>query len=76
MGFLLKIAALAMFAYVVWTTAKRWMGLFGLNRPSQPPPAASGRYGRGTCLHRPQPGRSFLRRVVGRLKQDETAGPA
>ena len=39
MGFLLKIAALAMFAYVVWTTARRWLGLFGLNRTPAAPPA-------------------------------------
>jgi hypothetical protein len=41
MGFLLKIAALAMFAFVVWKTAKRWMGLFGLGqKPPEPPPPA------------------------------------
>ena len=45
MGFLLKIAALAMFAYVVWTTARRWLGLFGGGPKApparrEPPPAA------------------------------------
>jgi hypothetical protein len=38
MGFLFKIAALAMFAFVVWKTAKHWMGLFGIGQKPPPPP--------------------------------------
>jgi hypothetical protein len=55
MGFLLKIAALAMFAYVVWKTASRWMGLFGLGpKPPEPPPPS----------RREQPPQPPPRRVV------------
>jgi hypothetical protein len=38
MGFLFKIAALAMFAFVVWKTAKYWMGLLGIGQKPPAPP--------------------------------------
>jgi hypothetical protein len=38
MGFLLKIAIFAVVAYGIWTTARRWLGLFGgPPRPPAPP---------------------------------------
>ena len=38
MGFLLKIAIFAVVAYVAWTAARRWLGLFGGGpRPPAPP---------------------------------------
>jgi len=37
MGFLLKIAIFAVVAYVAWTAARRWLGLFGgVPRPPTP----------------------------------------
>ena len=39
MGFLLKIAIFAVVAYGAWTTARRWLGLFGgPPKPPAPPP--------------------------------------
>jgi hypothetical protein len=38
MGFLLKIVVFAVVVYGVWTTARRWLGLFGgLSKPPAPP---------------------------------------
>jgi hypothetical protein len=38
MGFLLKIAIFAVVVYGAWTTARRWLGLFGgLSKPPEPP---------------------------------------
>ena len=38
MAILFKIAAFALAAYVAWTTARRWLGLFGgLSKPPAPP---------------------------------------
>jgi len=36
MGFLLKIVIFGVAAYMVWTSAKRWLGL-GTNRQASPP---------------------------------------
>ena len=37
MGFLLKIAVFAVVVYGAWTTARRWLGLFGgLSKPPEP----------------------------------------
>jgi len=37
MGFLLKIAIFALVAYIAWTAARRWLGLFG-GTPRPPAP--------------------------------------
>jgi len=38
MGFLLKIVVFAVVVYGIWTTARRWLGLFGgLSKPPEPP---------------------------------------
>ena len=39
MGFLLKIAIVAVVAYGVWTTARRWLGILGGGQAKEPPPA-------------------------------------
>jgi hypothetical protein len=39
MGFLLKIALLAVAAYGVWTVARRWYGILGGGTAKTPPPA-------------------------------------
>ena len=39
MGFLLKIAILAVVVYGAWTTVRRWYGILGGGPPKAPPPA-------------------------------------
>lgn len=38
MGFLLKIAILAVVVYGAWKTARRWYGILGGGQPKTPPP--------------------------------------
>ena len=43
MGILLKILIFAVVVYGAWTTARRWLGLFGgLSKPPAPPPREPG----------------------------------
>ena len=50
MGFLLKIAIFAVVGYGIWTTARRWLGLFGGQ-----PQAAGAAAARGRAAHRAGP---------------------